>query len=322
VPFERERNRSPRPLFATAALHSDGRMANDMKLDMLLGDVPLQHFVAEYFQRLPYSAAGLAQPLCELGSWETLTSILAREQADVLVCRRNEQHPGPRPTTDEAARRLVDEGYTLLVRHAERHDERLGHLAAAFQRDFAATVNIHFYCTPAGQFGFGWHYDAEEVFIVQTTGRKEYSLRKNTVNPWPIEETLPADMRYEREIMPLVRCELAAGDWLYIPSGYWHMATAGEMALSLAIGVQPRTGIDLFDFFRSRVVESLFWRQRLPVAGAAAALSEDELRAAYTELLQQFGREFAKLATDSRVVESFLAELRASPGGGIGGPSD
>ena len=103
-------------------------------------------------------------------------------------------------------------------------------VAAAFARDFAAEVNIHMYCTPGDQFGFGWHYDAEEVFIVQTTGRKLYSLRKNTVNPWPIEETLPADMRYEREITPLVRCELAAGDWLYVPSGYWHMGQSRETA--------------------------------------------------------------------------------------------
>ena len=76
-------------------------------------------------------------------------------------------------------------------------------------------------------------------------------------------------MRYEREIMPLVRCELAAGDWLYIPSGYWHMGQSRELALSLAIGVMPRTGIDVLDFVRPRVAGSLLWRQRLPVAGRA-----------------------------------------------------
>ena len=146
------------------------------------------------------------------------------------------------------------------------------------------------YCTPGGQFGFGWHYDAEEVFIVQTTGRKQYSLRKNTVNPWPIEETLPADMQYEREIMPLVRCELAAGDWLYIPSGYWHMGESRETAISLAIGVQPRTAVDVFDFLRPQILDSLFWRQRLPVAGAAAA-ANDRLREQYAAVFKQLGPE-------------------------------
>jgi len=282
-----------------------------MNLQTLLGEVRIRQFVAEYYHKLPYSAAGLAQPLCELGTWDSLTAVLAQDAADVLICRRNEQYVGSAPRTEADARLLVDEGYTLLVRHAERHDLRLAELAAAFERDFAAPVNIHMYCTPGGQYGFGWHYDAEEVFIVQTTGRKQYSLRKNTVNPWPIEETLPADMKYEREIMPLVRCELAAGDWLYIPSGYWHTGESRETAISLAIGVQPRTAVDVFDFLRPQIVDSIFWRQRLPVAGAAAC-SDEELRQQYEEMLSQLGSELARLLADPRQVDRFLNQLKVS----------
>jgi 50S ribosomal protein L16 3-hydroxylase len=284
-----------------------------MNLQTLLGDIPLQRFVAEYYQRLPYSAAGLANVFCDLGTWRLITSILDEETADILVCRRNEQSAGPPPRTEDEARRLVDDGYTLLVRHAERHDPRLAKVAAAFTRDFAAPVNIHMYCTPGGQFGFGWHYDAEDVFIIQTSGRKQYSLRKNTVNPWPIEETLPTDMQYEREMMPLMRCELGAGDWLYIPSGYWHMGESRETAISLAIGVQPRTAVDVFDFLRPKTVESLFWRQRLPIAGTAAALSDDQLREQYAGLFDQLGAELQKTLADPRMVQAFLENLRAIP---------
>lgn len=285
-----------------------------MNLQMLLGDTPVQQFVAGHYQRLPFSAARLAAPLCPLGSWDAMTVLLAQDAADVLVCRRNEQHAGTRPRSADEARRLVDDGYTLLVRHAERHDERLARVAATFQADLAAPVNIHFYCTPAGQFGFGWHYDAEEVFIVQTSGRKEYSLRKNTVNPWPLEETLPADMRYECEIMPLVRCELAAGDWLYIPSGYWHMGHSREFALSLAIGVMPRTGIDLLDLVRRELLDSLLWRQRLPVGGLASPLSPDELLAAHRELLATLGSDLAKRLADPQLAQRLLAEMAARAG--------
>jgi len=281
-----------------------------MDLQTLLGECPVQRFVADYFQRLPYSAAGLAAPLCPLGTWEAMTALLDNSEADVLVCRRNERHEGPRPRSATEARRLVDDGFTLLVRHAERQDERLARLAAAFEADFAAAVNIHFYCTPAGQYGFGWHYDAEEVFIVQTAGRKEYSLRKNTVNPWPLEETLPADMRYEREIMPLVRCKLAAGDWLYIPSGYWHMGQSSELALSLAIGVMPRTGLDVLDLVRREALDSLLWRQRLPVAGRASPLSDDQQLAAYRELLATLGIDLARQLADPALAGRLLAEVR------------
>ncbi len=279
----------------------------------LFADRSLSQFVAEYFQRLPYSTAGRAASLCELGSWQSLAAILERKSADVLVCRRNEQYADAPPHSEQEALALVKQGYTLLVRHAERHDERLAQLAAEFQAAFAAPVNIHMYCTPGGQYGFGWHYDAEEVFIVQTTGRKEYRLRKNTVNPWPIEETLPTDMRYEREIMPLVKCELAAGDWLYIPSGYWHMAESRETALSLAIGIQPRTAVDVYDFLRQQIVDSLFWRQRLPVAGTAAAASEEELRQQCQTLFHQLAGDLSKLLADPKNAQTFLAHLRAMP---------
>src|SRR3954470_18446717 len=108
-----------------------------MKLQTLLGSFPLQRFVAEHYHRLPYSASGLAEPLCELGTWDSLTAILVQSSADVLVCRRNEQHGGPIPRTESEARSLVEAGYTLLVRHAERHNPRLAEIAAAFARDFA-----------------------------------------------------------------------------------------------------------------------------------------------------------------------------------------
>jgi len=283
-----------------------------VNLQTLLGECSIQRFVAEYYQRLPYSAAGLATSLCEPGTWQSLTAILSQPAADVLVCRRNERFDGPQPRTEAEAQRLAADGYTLLVRHAERHDERLAKLAAAFAADFAAPVNIHMYCTPGGQFGFGWHYDAEEVFIVQTTGRKEYRLRKNTVNPWPVEETLPADMRYEREIMPLVRCELAAGDWLYIPSGYWHMGESRETAISLAIGVQPRTALDAYDFLRQQILDSLLWRQRLPVAGSAACLSQEELRQHVSGLFLQLSQDLQKRLGNPANLQAFLKRVQAT----------
>ena len=289
-----------------------------MDLQALLGDVPLRQFVADNYYRLPYSARAAAPMVTELADWESLTTILAGEQPDVLVCRRNQHFSGEVPRSVAAARTLIQQGYTLLVRHAERHDPRLAALAAAFERDFASSVNIHLYCTPPGEHGFGWHYDAEEVFILQTAGCKDYTLRKNTVNPWPLVETLPADMHYEREIMPLWRCQLAAGHWLYIPSGYWHRAEApagSEPAISLAIGVEPRAAIELLDWLRPQLLESLQWRERLPVIGAAAPLSPEELRGEYQRLLAGLAGDLAKRLADPRLVDAFLDRPSGGPHG-------
>ena len=283
-----------------------------MSIQRLLGEQSGE-FVSQYYQRLPYSRSGDGE-FCHLGQWPSLNEILGHADADVMVVRRGEQRQGTSPRSAEEAQRLCDEGYTILVRHAERHDVRLAELAAGFQADLAGAVNIHIYVTPAEQFGFGWHYDAEEVFILQTAGKKEYSLRKNTVNPWPLEETLPSDMQYEREIMPLMKCLLSAGDWLYIPSGYWHMAQAQETAISLAVGIMPPTAIDLYDFLRRRLVSSLLWRQRLPPPGAASPLSGQQLRDAYRQLIRQLAADLQSTLADESLPEALLRHLRQGGG--------
>ena len=45
-------------------------------------------------------------------------------------------------------------------------------------RSFHAPVDIQVYLTPDQHQAFGWHYDLEEVFIIQVQGCKEYSLRQ------------------------------------------------------------------------------------------------------------------------------------------------
>ena len=271
--------------------------------------MPKAKFIEEFFHRIPYSSPNLAQPLGQLGTWDCLAAILASDNPDVLVVRDGVRSPGPAPTTLEAAQALSQDGYTVLIRHAEKHDPRLKQLAQSFESDFSAPVDIHIYVTPAGRHGFGWHYDAEDVFIIQTSGAKQYSLRKNTVHPWPVVETLSADMAYPREIMPLMRVVLAAGDWLYIPCGYWHKAEAVgtlEPSISLAVGVLTPAALDVLDFARNYLVQSLVWRQRLPISGDASPLTAEERQQRYRELFGQLGDDLAKTFRDERFVRSFL----------------
>jgi 50S ribosomal protein L16 3-hydroxylase len=278
-------------------------------LSQMLGGLSKSAFVRDYFHRLPFSSTGGAAGLLSLGSWQSLAAVLGQPGLDLLVVRDGQQYAGLDPADPNAAQELTRRGYTLVVRHAEKHYAPISELARSFEHDFAADVNVHLYVTPAGGQGFSWHYDAEDVFIVQTAGSKEYSLRKNTVQPWPLEETLPVDMKYAREIMPLLRSKLTAGDWLYIPCGYWHKADAAhstEEAISLAIGVMSPAAIDVFDFLRAHLLESLVWRQRLPVRGVASALSAEEQWHKHRELFRQLAADLSKALSDEELVRDFL----------------
>jgi 50S ribosomal protein L16 3-hydroxylase len=297
-----------------------------MDIQCIFGDVPLAKFIDEYLHRLPFSLVGSATVACGLGTWDAVGAMLGPPEGDVLAVREGRWYEGPPITELSVVRALVDEGHTVFIRHAERHHPGLAELATAFETTFLGPVNIHVFVTPAGAPGFSWHYDAEDVFIIQTQGAKEYSLRKNTVNPWPVEETLPADMQYEREVMPLMRVQLRAGDLLYIPCGYWHkaeaiaekgsvssfseqkMGTDPEAAISLAIGVMSHSAIDVYDFLRTRLVESLVWRQRLPLPNSSAR-TRDDLEATYKHLFAQLADDLSKTFRDPQLVEEFLRSL-------------
>jgi ribosomal protein L16 Arg81 hydroxylase len=281
-----------------------------MKTDQLFGDFGLSRFITEYLHRLPFALPAVGQSLERVGTWDSFIATLVAPGVDVMVVRQGQRHPCDTPTDSRSAQLLCGIGCTIVVRHAERHGEQLAELAKAFETTFCAPVNVHLYATPPGCQGFSWHYDAEDVFIFQTCGRKEYLLRKNTVNPWPLEETIPEDMRYERECMPLLRISLEAGDMLYIPCGYWHRTQAVESienAISLAVGVMSRSAMDLFDFLRHDLKHSLVWRQRLPISDSSSVSKDSAQR---QHLVAQLSADLSRTLSDPAFLTRAFNALR------------
>lgn len=276
-----------------------------MILDQLLGAIPRAEFMERHYLKQPFALPGGCRHLADTLGWPLVEAMLARPDVDALAARGAEIWPDGVPPA-EKARGLLGEGYTLRIRNAEKHDAGLGELAESFRSAFAARVDVHVYCTPAGHPGLGWHYDAEDVFVLQTAGSKEWSLRKNTVHPWPLPETIPANMRYGRELMPMLRCNLHAGDWLYIPAGYWHSTRAGEESISLNVGILSTSAIDVYDFLRRRLLDDLRWRQRLPTPGEASTLDDAELLRQYRELFADLGRDLAELLGREETARGFL----------------
>ena len=269
-----------------------------MVLARLLGDFPPARFLEEFYHRLPYSRPGGAAGIAPSLGWDTLRRMIESPGTDVLVSRRGQLAADSASFDDH--RRRYDEGHTITIRSAEKLDPDLARLAEAFRADFLAPVNIHVYCTPSGEHGFGWHYDVEDVFVLQLEGSKVYSLRKNTVNPWPVLETMPRDLQFEREGSPVFTCRLEAGDWLYIPAGWWHIANTEAESKSLAVGMMSPTALDLLEFLGPEFATTVIWRQRLPVAGG------DEAAERLAKVFRDLGRDFAAALSDPKVAARFL----------------
>jgi 50S ribosomal protein L16 3-hydroxylase len=209
---------------------------NRAVLSAWVPDVSRDEFFAAHFQRAPLARAGTGRQSVPLLNWGVVAQ-LADARPDTLVVRNGDLRRDPPPQSFEEAMALFRQGYSLVMRRCERHHPALRALADAVGRELEGEVSIQTYITPAGFRSFGWHYDCEDVFVVQTGGVKEFFLRENTVNPQPCLHAMPRDMQYEKETTPAMAATLAAGDVLYIPRGWWHVARSVEESLSLSIGV-------------------------------------------------------------------------------------
>jgi ribosomal protein L16 Arg81 hydroxylase len=194
-----------------------------------------EQFLAHRRARRAFAQPSLAAIRSAMFDWDVLARVLASPQRDLLVTRDGALLQLPDPDLARV-RSLLANGMGLVARRAERCEASLCELARTFAREFDRAAHVQLFVTPQGTRGFRWHYDVEDVLILQTSGRKSYSLRANT-------RELPAEPDFSlirQEVSPLAACTLTAGDALYIPRGMWHMGRAEEDCFSISIGMEHR----------------------------------------------------------------------------------
>jgi 50S ribosomal protein L16 3-hydroxylase len=170
-----------------------------------LGPTPVDVFRTTALGRVPCASPGTTRGVGDIVDWAAVDRGLAASPApDVLVVARGHLLPLPAPRSLREARRLLDVGIGFVIRCAERQDAAIAAVTAAIGRDAGGDARAQLFVTPARSHGFGWHYDHEEV-----------------------------------ERSPVCTARLVAGDFLYLPGGWWPMAECREESLSVSIGVRP-----------------------------------------------------------------------------------
>ena len=195
-------------------------------------------FARDYLRKAPFASPSSARAATALFTWNTLEQLLIEHpSADALVVARGKLMDLPRPRGLAETRALLRQGIGLVIRGIEEHDAALAALAASFTQYIPGRAKVQLFVTPAGTHGFGWHYDDEDVFIVQTEGAKDYYFRANSVESNRPPETAPDFTRFSSETSPIGTTRLLAGDWLYLPSRWWHVAKCIEDSLSISLGI-------------------------------------------------------------------------------------
>jgi 50S ribosomal protein L16 3-hydroxylase len=194
-------------------------------------------FREQHLQRAPFAKPSTVATPGALLDWDLLGAVLSADvAADALVVAAGNRLPYPPPRSLDELRAYFRMGIGLCLRQTQRCHPALRRIADAFESELG-TADVQIFVTPGGTHGFGWHYDDEDVFILQTAGLKDYYFRANTISQSAASPSVFA--RYAEESSVLLTATLIAGDFLYLPARWWHMARCRETSLSISVGVRP-----------------------------------------------------------------------------------
>lgn len=198
----------------------------------LAGSVSVASFRERVLGVQAYAGLGLASDTCRLLGWQGLPRLLTLSQpTGVEIVEGGAMRPSSGPLDLVGVRGLIAGGSGVRLRNAESLDEELAAMADSFGTELGGAASLHLWAMPPRALGLGWCRRASDLFFVQTAGSQDYCFRPaprgdRNDRPEPGDGTAPAHA-----------CRLEAGDWLYVPRGWWHCTEAVDDSLSLSIEV-------------------------------------------------------------------------------------
>lgn len=124
------------------------------------------------------------------------------------------------------------------------YDAALAELGHEMACAVPGEAHIQLFVTPGGTHGFGWHYDSEKVFIVQTDGAKDYYFRSNTIEP-ESANTGSDFSRFREETSQIGMARLNSRRLVVYPARWWHVPNASKTrypSLSASLAATEGTG--------------------------------------------------------------------------------
>jgi hypothetical protein len=178
-------------------------------------------------------------------------------------------HPGQ-------MQRLLGAGLTIQAEHLEANDPVLASLVRSLKEHIriAANVDIGGFLS-ADRGGYGLHYDAPTMWVLQIAGAKRWWYSPRPVVPFPETNRVPTAEERRQGVGGLYREQdlqeqlLRTGDVLYLPAGSWHRVQAEVQSLHLCLTVRASNYLQLVNAVLSPLLMSLPDWRHLPAPAAA-----------------------------------------------------
>jgi lysine-specific demethylase/histidyl-hydroxylase NO66 len=134
--------------------------------------------------------------------------------------------------------RLMSSGASLVIAALSPHVPALEALCARIGERTAETVVAGAIATRGDGGALAYHYDEDDLFIVQVEGSKRWRIYgppvQNPVTGMDLSSKKQGELVLDEILRP--------GDFLFLPAGYWHQCE-NERELSLHVGIffKPHT---------------------------------------------------------------------------------
>ena len=260
----------------------------------LIDPLPTARFERDYYeQRLIHIQREFSPYYDELLSVADLDNVLGTHSAkypDISLVRGDGDVPRGEYTNGNGrvqpldVARLFDDGATVIFRQLQERVPTLARLCVALGRRFSSRVQTNIYLTPADAQGFAPHWDTHDVFVLQISGTKRWSIYDTKVR-------LPLrGQRFERGTLPgdvSDEFELGPGSAVYIPRGLMHSARSTDQAsLHITLGLTAFTWAEfLVESINAAALEEESLRRNLPHRFASEGFSAAERERLFGEKL-------------------------------------
>lgn len=260
----------------------------------LIDPLPTAEFERDYYeQRLIHIQRKTSPYYDELLSVADLDNVLGTHSAkypDISLVRgdsdvaRGDYANGAGRIQPLEVARLFDDGATVIFRQLQERVPTLARLCVALGRRFSSRVQTNVYLTPADAQGFAPHWDTHDVFVLQISGTKRWSIYDTKVR-------LPLrGQRFERGTLPgdvSEEFELGPGSAVYLPRGLMHSARSTDQAsLHITLGLTAFTWAEfLVESVNAAALEEESLRRNLPHRFASEGFSATERERLFVEKL-------------------------------------
>jgi 50S ribosomal protein L16 3-hydroxylase len=248
----------------------------------LLGDIPVQTFLDEYWQKKPLLIRNAFPDLVSPISADELAGLALEDEVESRIIIEQGQDGAWElqcgPFAEDHFSTMPKSHWTLLVQAVDHWVPDVEAMLDYFKFIPSWRLDdIMFSYAPDGG-SVGPHFDQYDVFLLQTEGQRHWRLGQRCDSASPCLDDTPLHILQHFDGQPDADWVMNPGDMLYIPPQLAHWGIAkGDNCITMSVGFRAPSHAEILTEFSQEIASQLTEDQRYTDAHLNAASHPGEI---------------------------------------------